>query len=260
MTDRAALIAQLRTAGCVFAEDEAAVLLSAAKSADELTEWAARRVAGEPLEHLVGWVEFGGRRIRLEPGVFVPRQRTELMARLAIARLTSGQTLVELCCGAAAVATLARAAIENLQVWAADCDPVAVRSAQLNLPPERVRLGDLYDPLPRSLRGRVDVLAANAPYVPSEAVAFMPAEARLYEAAVALDGGPDGLTVLRRVLAGASRWLAPTGSLLVEAGAPQLERLAEHAAEIGLNSTVHTDEEIGAIVVELTRSGPLAPG
>ncbi|HEX2904933.1 MAG TPA: putative protein N(5)-glutamine methyltransferase [Jatrophihabitans sp.] len=253
MSDADELTAQLRRAGCVFAEEEAAVLRAAASSPAELTMLTERRVAGEPLEHVVGWVLFCGRRIRLEPGVFVPRQRTTLMARLAVARLPAGGTLVELCCGAAAVATVAVASIENVQVWAADCDPVAVRSASLNLQPDRVLLGDLYEPLPAGLRGRVDVLAANAPYVPSEAIALMPREAQGYEAVVALDGGRDGLQVLRRVLDGAADWLSPAGSLLVEAGSDQLSQLAEHAGRQNLHATIHTDEDVAGIVVELRR-------
>lgn len=251
MIDRTVLIGQLRAAGCVFAEDEADLLLTAATSESELAEWASRRVGGEPLEQLVGWVDFAGCKVRLVPGVFVPRRRTELMAAIAVERLSPGGTLVELCCGAAAVATVAAASVQNLQIWAADCDPAAVRAARCNLPADRVLLGDLYQPLPSSLRARVDVLAANAPYVPSESISLMPPEARLHESPVALDGGPDGLDVLRRVLAEAPKWLATRGSLLVEAGQDQLESLADYADQVGLVPDVHTDPDVGAIVVEL---------
>ena len=251
MTDRSALIAQLRAAGCVFAEDEAELLLTAATSEAELAQWVGRRINGEPLEQLIGWVEFHGRRIQLAPGVFVPRRRTELMATIAIERLRPGAVLVELCCGAGAVTAVAAGTIANLQVWAADCDPAAVGAARRNLPADRVLLGDLYQPLPPRLRGHIDVLAANAPYVPTDSIALMPPEARLYEATVALDGGTDGLDVVRRVLADAPHWLAPHGSLLVEAGSGQLQALSRFADQLGLIPTVHTDPEIGAIVVEL---------
>jgi methylase of polypeptide subunit release factors len=121
-----------------------------------------------------------------------------------------------MCCGAGPVAAVLAAQVPGVEVWAVDVDPVAVRCARRNLPDGRVLLGDLFDPLPADLRGRVGVLVANAPYVPSEEVAFMPAEARLHEARVALDGGPDGLDVQRRVIAAAPEWLAPGGTLLVE--------------------------------------------
>ena len=99
---------------------------------------------------------------------------------------------------------------------AADIDPAAVRCARRNLGPAggQVYQGDLYGPLPAGLRGRVDILLANVPYVPTSDVALLPPEAREHEARVALDGGPDGLDVLRRVAAGAPAWLAPGGHLL----------------------------------------------
>ena len=111
----------------------------------------------------------------------------------------------------------------DVELHAADLDPAAVRCARRNVAAAggRVYQGDLYAPLPKQLRGRVDVLVANAPYVPADAVALMPPEARLYEARVALDGGVDGLDVLRRVAAGAAEWLAPGGRLLVETSEAQ---------------------------------------
>jgi len=251
--DRQSLVDVLRRAGCVFAEDEAAILLAAACGPADLERLAARRVAGEPLEHLVGWAEFAGLRVRVRPGVFVPRRRTELMARRAVELLRDRprRVLLEQCCGAGAVAAVVTRQLPDTEVYAVDLDPAAVASARLNLPAATVLAGDLFAPLPAGLRGQVTVLAANAPYVPSDAIALLPPEARDHERRLALDGGADGLTTLRRVIAGAGEWLAPDGALLVEVARHQLDPLTEYAGKYGLNPIVHTDDEIAALVVEL---------
>ena len=215
-TERAGIAARLRAAGCVFAEDEVAVLEEAATSRTELERLVAERVDGRPLEQVVGWVDFDGLRIAIAPDVFVPRRRTELLARLAAQLLPDGGVLVELCCGSGAVAAAVVNRRPDAHVFAADFDDAAVRCAQVNLGTGRVVQGDLYDALPPSLLGAVNVLAANAPYVPSDEVALMPREARDHEPRLALDGGADGLEVQRRIALGAAQWLAPGGALVVE--------------------------------------------
>ncbi|MFL6135240.1 MAG: putative protein N(5)-glutamine methyltransferase, partial [Nocardioidaceae bacterium] len=127
----------------------------------------------------------------------------------------------------------------------------AARCARRNLAPWAgdVYEGDLFAPLPKHLRGRVDVLVANVPYVPTDAIATMPPEARIHEPRVALDGGPDGLEVLRRVTAEAGRWLSATGSLLVETSEKQASSAVEAFASGGLVASVVMDENIGATVV-----------
>ena len=114
--------------------------------------------------------------------------------------------------------------------------------------------GDLYQPLPSTLRGRVDILLANVPYVPTEAVRTLPPEARLHEARLALDGGPDGLDVLRRVAAAASLWLAPGGHLLVETSEHQALRAAEAFALGGLAARVVSSADQNTTVVIGTRA------
>ncbi|NED15232.1 putative protein N(5)-glutamine methyltransferase, partial [Streptomyces sp. SID9124] len=137
---------------------------------------------------------------------------------------------------------------------AADVEPAAVRCARRNIGERgRVYEGDLFAPLPGTLRGRVDVLLANVPYVPSEDVALLPAEARVHEPLVALDGGGDGLDVLRRVAAEAPRWLAPGGSLLVETSERQADTAAGVLAGSGLMTRVDSCEERYATVVTGTR-------
>ncbi|RZT84131.1 putative protein-(glutamine-N5) methyltransferase [Pseudonocardia sediminis] len=390
--DAGPVVARLRAAGCVFAEDEAALLLEAAADEAALDSLVARRVEGLPLEHLLGWAEFGGLRIDVAPGVFVPRRRTEALVHEAVALLGSPTAsppslppampdrsgpavrvgtpgprmpiVVDLCCGAgaigAAVASTLRslhtgssstpgpstpgpstpgpstpgpstpgpatpgpavpgaavpgaavpelagpepavpgAAVPELAVpelaapgsvgpesavpgaavsgWAgpesagpggvpielhaAEIDPAAVACARRNLAPFRghVYEGDLDAPLPAELRGRVSVLVANVPYVPTDAIATMPPEARDHEPRVALDGGADGLDVARRVAAAAPGWLAPGGSLLIETGREQSAVLAGVFTAHGLRARVVEDDDLGSTVVIGTRPGPLPP-
>ncbi|ROP35425.1 putative protein N(5)-glutamine methyltransferase [Saccharothrix texasensis] len=243
------VVARLRAAGCVFAEDEARLLVAAARGPEELELLTARRVAGLPLEQVVGWAEFCGLRVVVEPGVFVPRRRTEFLVRVAVGVARSGSVVVDLCCGSGAVGAAVVDRVPGVELHAVDVDPAAVACARRNVGADRVYAGDLYEPLPVSLAGRVDVLVANAPYVPTEAIGLMPPEAREHEPRVALDGGADGLDVQRRVIAGAARWLAPGGRLLVETGARQASGTVRAFAAGGLRGEVVSDEELSATVV-----------
>jgi release factor glutamine methyltransferase len=243
------VVARLREAGCVWAEDEAALLAQEAGSPADLERLVARRVAGEPLETVLGWVEFLGRRLAVGPGVFVPRRRTELLAREALARAAGNgapPVVVEMCCGVAPVA--ACLADDPVEVHAADVSAAALGWARANAPGAELHQGDLYDALPQRLRGRVDVIAANAPYVPTGRIADMPAEARDHEPHAALDGGADGVDLHRRLAAGAARWLAPGGVLLVETS-PSQAHLTTAAMEAGgLPAHVVVDDDIGGCV------------
>ncbi|PYI57152.1 putative protein N(5)-glutamine methyltransferase [Paenibacillus flagellatus] len=247
----ASVVTILRAAGCVFAEEEARLLVAAARSPDELAAMADRRAAGFPLEHVIGWAEFCGLRIAVDPGVFVPRRRSEFLARQAIALARPGTVAVDLCCGSGALGAALAAAVRPIELHAADVDPAAVQCARRNVAPYggRVYEGDLYEPLPAALRGRVGIVIANAPYVPSEAIALMPPEARLHEALVALDGGTDGLDVQRRVAAEAPRWLAEGGHLLVETGERQAPQTADLFARCGLLPRVARSDDWDATVV-----------
>jgi release factor glutamine methyltransferase len=243
----------------VFAEDEAALLLSAAGSAEELDTLVAARVSGRPLEHVLGWAEFCGIRIDVDPGVFVPRPRTELLVRETAALARPGDLMVDLCCGSGAVSAAVAATVGALELYAVDVDAAAVRCAARNLAPAggRVLSGDLFEPLPARLRERVRVLVANAPYVPTDAVDLLPAEARLHEPRVALDGGSDGLGVLRRVVDEAPRWLAPGGAVLVESSQRQAPSLVEAVAGVGLIPRVAVWDDRDATVVIASRPGRL---
>lgn len=250
-----AIVTRLRAAGCVFAEDEARLLISTAGTQSELAAMVDRRAAGLPLEHVLGWAEFCGLRVLVEPEVFVPRRRTEFLVAQAAGLAGPRAVVVDLCCGSGAVGVALAAALEGAQLYAADVDPAAVRCARRNVGAVggQVYEGDLFEPLPAALRGRVDVLAANVPYVPTEEVELLPPEAREFEPRVALDGGADGLDVLRRVAGEAPRWLAPGGRLLVETSERQAAGAVEAFARGGLVPRVAVSEELYATVVIGTR-------
>jgi release factor glutamine methyltransferase len=261
--------ARLRAAGSVFAEEEAELLVSAAGDPESLASMVERRVAGEPVEAIVGWVSFCGLRIVVTPGVFVPRRRTELLVAEAL-RIVQWQmvgispdrqpeptglsTVVELCCGTAGVAAAILAGVGTsageLEVHAADVDPAATACARENIGGQgQVHTGDLYDALPARLRGRVDLLVANAPYVPTEEIPLMPPEARDHEPTVALDGGPDGLDVQRRIIGAAPAWLAPGGQLLIETSHHQAAGTVAACEAAGLVPRVVTDDDLDATAV-----------
>ncbi len=319
------VVARLRAAGCVFAEDEAELLVAEARTPDELDSMVERRASGLPLEHVLGWAEFCGRRMVVDAGVFVPRRRTEFLVRQAAelvgepvrqvpvrrrtwpsgpvtraadlpVRLTEsvvtghrpgalsgdaehatsvpgtaamdlileaassvadavtagpGETVVvDLCCGSGALGVALAAMLGRVELHAADIDPAAVRCARRNVDGDGdVYEGDLYDALPGDLKGRVDVLLANVPYVPTGDVALLPAEARVHEARVALDGGADGLDVLRRVTAEAAGWLAPGGHLLFETSEEQAPDAEEAVTNGGLAARVARSEDFHATVI-----------
>lgn len=280
---RSAVTAQLRAAGCVFAEDEAELLLAAPFTPQELGAAVERRVEGFPLEHILGWAEFCGLRIAVEPGVFVPRRRTELLVREAAALLRTksavsvtaagsapaspkgsrsapfagdlgsgeGSVVVDLCCGSGAVGRALAALVAGIELHASDVDPVAVRCAQRNVDPVggSVYEGDLYSALPARIRGNIDILAVNAPYVPTESISSMPHEARAHEPTVSLDGGPDGVDIQRNVAAAALTWLRPGGHLLIETSRRQAKLTATAVAEGGLTPRIVGSEELDATVV-----------
>jgi release factor glutamine methyltransferase len=249
-TTHAALTARLRAAGCVFAEDEARLLLAGASTPADLERLVRRRVSGEPLEYVLGWAEFCGLRIVVEPGVFVPRRRTEFLVEHAVQLAKSGDTVVDLCCGSGGIAAALAARYSGLELYAADLDPAAVRCARRNLAGvAEVLEGDLFAALPPVLNRHIDLIVVNAPYVPTEAIPLMPPEARLHEPTLALDGGEDGLDVHRRIAAGATGWLVPDGHLLIEVSEAQLPLATEMFISAGLVPRVETSADLEATVL-----------
>jgi release factor glutamine methyltransferase len=264
--ERSVIVTTLRNAGCVFAEDETELLISAALTRGELDDMVQQRATGQPLEYVLGWAEFAGLRIAVEPGVFRPRPRTEFLVDEAVALARAAErsvgqptVVVDLCCGSGALGVALAATLPHVELYAVDLDPAAVRCARGNVAAGggQVYEGDLYEPLPTTLLGRVDLLVANAPYVPSDEIELMPPEARLHEPLMSLDGGADGLDILRRVITSAPRWLAPSGHLLVESSKRQAPQLVESVAGAGLIPRVATSDELTATIVIGTLPVPL---
>lgn len=241
-------MARLRTAGSVFAEDEAR-LLSAAADGDDLEELVRRRVAGEPLEYVLGWADFAGLRVAVDPGVFIPRRRTAYLVELATAATPPGGLVVDLCCGTGALG-LAVARRVDVELFAVDIEPAAAACARRNLAGVGTALvGDLTEPLPERLRGRVDVIVANVPYVPDAAITEMPVDSREHEPRITVAGGADGLDVLRRVAREAASWLVPGGRVFSEVSAGQAGAASTALAETGLAPQVHRSQRYNATVV-----------
>ncbi|MDI9917562.1 putative protein N(5)-glutamine methyltransferase [Rhodococcus sp. IEGM 1379] len=250
ISQQESIAATLREAGCVFAEEEATVLLEATISPAELARMIERRIAGEPLESIVGWAEFCGLRIRIDPGVFVPRRRTEFLATQACSLLEPGYRVVDLCCGSGAVGAVLQSKGSPIDLYSVDVEPAAVRCALRNISaPGHVVEGDLYDCLPRELHGRINVIVANAPYVPTDSIRLMPPEARLHEPLISLDGGIDGLDVQRRIAADAATWLQPGGHLLIETSTEQVGRTVESVTQGGLRARTASLDATSATVV-----------
>lgn len=242
------LTTRLRAAGCVYAEDEAALLL--AEPSSVRSAMVARRVAGEPLEYVLGWVELGGVRLSIDRGVFIPRQRTKLLIDVAYGLLSPEDSLLDLCCGSGAIGVLLAGRLPGLTVTAADIDPIAVENAARNLAPFQglAVMADLFDGIPEDLRGTLAVITANVPYIPTAELAFVTRDAREHEPTRTHDGGADGLRILEKVARGAGRWLAPGGSLLSECAIGQIEQALGILELAGLNARVHQDGETAVVI------------
>lgn len=236
----AAVADRLALAGCVAADEEAAELIAAAPDEATLAHWLGRREQGEPLAWIVGSVDLLGRRVHVAPGVYVPRAQTEELARRAAALLPPGGRAADLCTGSGAVAAHLAAEVAGAAVVGVDIEPMAVACARRNGVPAVV--GDLGGPL-RS--GAFDVVTAVAPYVPTDHMRLLPADVQRYEPARALDGGRDGLAVVRGVVSGATRLLRPGGWLLVEVGGDQDGPLADLLGGAGFTEVATFHDEDG---------------
>jgi release factor glutamine methyltransferase len=237
------VVTALELAGCVAADEEAEeLLLAAAALGAPVDDLVARRVTGEPLPWITGSTTFCGLRVRVDPGVYVPRWHSEAMARRAAEGLPDAGLAVDLCTGAGAVAAVLRHRRPRATVLATDLDPLAVACARSN--GVVALLGDLDAPLPPALRGHVDVLTAVVPYVPTEALHLLPRDTLAFEPVVALDGGPGGLRLLAEVVARGATWVRPGGVVLLEVGGDLAAPVADLLDAAGITpEEVLADEE-----------------
>ena len=217
---------------------EARELLAAEPTVDQLEGWLARRADGEPLAWLTGVAPFAGRRLHAAPGTYVPRPQSEELAHRAAAVLPPRGRALDLCAGIGAVAAVLRSAAPAAAVVAIDHEPRAVRCARRN--GLMAVVADVDAPV---AAGAFDVVTAIAPYVPRDQLALLPSDIVRHEPRGALDGGPDGLAVVRRVVATAARVLRPGGHLLVELGADQDALLGPALRSAFADVVVWHDEE-----------------
>jgi release factor glutamine methyltransferase len=194
-----------------------------------------RRATGEPLQYVTGEVAFRHLVVKVRHGVLIPRPETEVLVGEVLAGLTliSSPVVADVGTGSGCIALSIAQENDQAQVWATDLSPVAVETARDNA--HRLTLGDrvtvvegdLLGNLPEDLRGAVDAVVSNPPYIPSADIPDLPQELTGFEPHLALDGGPDGLVVFRRLMAEARTWLAPGGLFAVELD----ERMARTAAQ-----------------------------
>lgn len=225
------VIARLAAAGCVAPAEEARELLHDAPDAAEIEARVRRREDGEPLPWITGHVRFGGLVLHAAPGVYVPRQQSEELARRAAAVLPWRGVAIDLCTGSGAVAAVLQHAVPDALVAGVEIDPCAAACAAHN--DVQVVVGDLATPL--HLAGAVDVVTAVAPYVPTGARQLLPTDVQRHEPLRALDGGDDGLAIVRRVVEHAATLLGPAGHLLLELGGAQDVLLGPELADAGFD-------------------------
>lgn len=241
--------AALARAGFPEHRAEARALVEAAGGdRDVLEGWVARRLEGEPLAWLTGSVTFAGCTVHVDRGVFVPRPQTELLVGRAIERLPDGGLAADLATGSGAVAVALRAVRPNARVLATDVDVAACRCARTN--GVDVHEGHLGRPLPGALLGFFDVVVAVVPYVPTEAIVYLPRDVRTHEPILALDGGPGGLVLLEDAVRCAAALLRHGGALLLEVGGEQDVGLAPVLAASGFAGTerlVDADGDLRAL-------------
>ena len=213
------IVEVLQQGGIENAHREARWLLESAGEVDSALALARRRIAGEPLQYLTGIAGFRHLELAVGPGVLVPRPETESVAQRALDLLPPGGTLVDVGTGSGAIALSVAHERRDATVWGTDLSPEALSWAIANR--DRLKLdvelveGNLFDPLPDRLRGHVDVVVSNPPYVGEDERSILPREVVEHEPHVALFAD-DGLAVIRRLVDAAPVWLAEGGWLVLE--------------------------------------------
>jgi release factor glutamine methyltransferase len=227
----AAVVARLAAAGCVAAAEEATEFLTAAPDDATLESWLQRREQGEPLAWIIGTISFCGLILEIDPGVYVPRLQSEDLARRAARLLPEYGRAIDLCTAAGVIASHMKEQVPTAMVIGVDIDPVAAACARRNGVPTVV--GDMADAIRAPLG--FDIVTAVAPYVPTGELRLLSADVQRYEPRRALDGGSDGLELVRLVIDAAVRLLKPGGWVLAELGGDQDEAVAPYLVDSGFD-------------------------
>lgn len=236
-------------------------------SEDELVRYRQlirRRLAGEPVAYLVGEQEFWSQPLWVDANVLVPRRDTETLIEAVLAWVPRDQdlTIVDVCTGSGAIAIALAKELPRARIIASDLSPAAVAVAARNIEraqvAERVQLlvGDLLSALPLPARGQVDLIVGNPPYITTAELAGLSAEVR-HEPIMALDGGVDGLSLIRRIIDDAPAWLTSGGRCALEHGFEQGSAVRDLFAVAGWES-IHTTADLAGhprVTSALTRIG-----
>lgn len=207
-----------------------------------LEELVARRIGGEPLQYIEGSAPFGPLDLVVDERVLVPRPETEGLFEIATKMVRNPEAIVDLCTGSGALALALKMAFPSAAVFATDVSEDAIAVATENKHRNRLDIylavGDLFDPLPVSILGEVDLLVANPPYVAEAEFVELPEDVKR-EPKLALVAGPTGFEVIREIGASASRWLRPGGVLVCEIG--ETQGIAAARAFMGLPTVIRQD-------------------
>ncbi len=243
MLDLASLTFALETAGCVAADDEAEELIQKAVGDGELERMLARRLTGEPIAWITGSTSFCGLHVAIEPGVYVPRWQSEPLALMAARLLPPTGVAVDLCTGAGAIAMVMQSEHPDARIVATEIDPLAASCARLN--GLVVYEGNLDGPLPAELESKVDVITGVLPYVPSDAMHFLPRDVQRFEPPRALDGGVGGVELISAVVRTSPRWIKSGGWLLLEVGGDQVAEVTAMLVASGYSNIAVLEDDDG---------------
>jgi release factor glutamine methyltransferase len=237
---------RLTRAGCIAAPEELEELVLASDGdATLLDQFVERRCTGEPLAWITGSTVFCGMRVRVSPGVYVPRPHSELLAERSLELLPADGRALDLCTGCGAIAAVLQARRPGAQVLATDLDPGAVACASAN--GVHAIKGDLFDGIDPAWHGSVDVVVGVLPYVPRDELEFLARDVLDHEPVLALDGGDAGLEVVRRAISDAPTWLRAGGALVLEIGGQQAGHLEHDLAASGLELAELLRDEDGDV-------------
>jgi len=220
-----------------------------------------RRLTGEPVPLIIGYIQFAGMRISVSKGVFIPRNSSELMAKEAARRLRprSQALAVDIATGAGPVALVVARRAPHATVIGVDISGRAVKLAAANAARLRVRnasflRSDMLQGLPKKLRGQVDVFTIHPPYVRRREVAELPTEIKGFEPRHTLnDGSPDGLGLVRLLADSAPAWLRPGGWILIEVSPDRSLEVRRIMRRAGYTSVKSLHDRVGATRVITAR-------
>ena len=200
---------------------------------DHYRDLVRRRAQGEPLQKILGETEFYSKVFKVEPGVFIPRPETERLVEEAVALLAPpdrrllAPVAVEIGCGTGIIGICLALDVPRLTVYATDVNPAAVQLTKHNAhtlgadPRVHVLPGNRFDPLPAHLKGQVDLVVSNPPYIRAADIPGLAVEVSEHDPVEALDGGQDGLVFYRAMASGLGAWLRPGGHVAGEIGDDQ---------------------------------------